>query len=125
MSELGGSTVTVCDTCRRGGWEAASGAPDGALLAEMVERAAEGTGVLVRRHPCLMGCSNACNVAIQAPGKMGYSLGGFDPEAGAASAIVAYAALHAASAGGIVAFRDWPAPIRERFIARHPPLPAS
>ena len=39
----------------------------------------------VRRHACLMGCSHACNAAVQACGKMAYTLGRLAPEPEAAA----------------------------------------
>jgi predicted metal-binding protein len=69
-----------------------------------------------------MGCSSACNVTLQAPGKMAYTLGRFDPEAEAAAGIVAYASGHAASETGVVPFREWPQAVKGHFVTRHPPL---
>jgi predicted metal-binding protein len=117
------TVITVCETCKREGWEAGSGATDGERLAALVEAAATGVeGVAVRRHACLMGCSGACNVALQAPGKMAYTLGRFDPDREAAEGIVAYAAGHAASETGVVPYRDWPAAVKGHFVTRHPPI---
>ena len=124
--------ITVCDTCKRDGWEpGAAGITDGERLAVLVEvSVAEGptatamAEIRTRRHACLMGCTRACNVAIQATGKVAYTLGRFEPGAEAAEAIVAYARLHAASENGVVAYRSWPAAIKGHFITRHPPLPA-
>ncbi len=116
--------ITVCDTCKRDGWETGSGATDGETLAALVEAAAaDRLGVAVRRHGCLMGCAGACNVAIQAAGKIAYTLGRFDPTPEAAEGIVAYAVLHADSETGQVPFRTWPAAIKGHFVTRHPPLP--
>ncbi|KIT16438.1 DUF1636 family protein [Jannaschia aquimarina] len=118
------TTITVCDTCKREGWNAESGQTDGEILASLIERAADGLdGITVRRHSCLMGCSSACNVALQADGKMAYTLGGFDPTSDAADGIVEYASLHAREKTGIVAYRDWPEAINGHFVTRHPPLP--
>ncbi|MBM2574719.1 DUF1636 domain-containing protein [Jannaschia sp. Os4] len=117
------TTITVCDTCKLEGWDAASGATDGARLADLIEAAAAGAdGVSVRRHSCLMGCAGACNVALQAPGKMAYTLGRFEPSEAAAEGIVAYAADHAARETGVVPYREWPAAVKGHFVTRHPPL---
>ena len=70
-----------------------------------------------------MGCERACNIIVQAAGKIGYSLGKFEPEPEAAAAIVAYAALHAASETGQVPFRTWPVGVKGHFVSRHVPLP--
>ena len=126
--------ITVCETCKREDWRAGEPETSGERMAALVEaaeadsRAAAGTGsgsggLRVRRHACLMGCARACNVAVQARGKMAYTLGGFAPEAEAAAAVVAWARLHAASESGVVAYRAWPEPIKGHFVTRHPPLP--
>lgn len=118
------STITVCETCRQPQLrEAKEGAPCGeALLAEM-QKAAEGSSdVTVRSVACLMGCEHGCNIAISAEGKLTYVLGGFEPTAEAADAVVEYAAGHASSDTGAVPFRQWPQGVKGHFKARVPPL---
>ncbi len=118
--------ITICETCKRDGWDA-SGKPvtDGADLAARVEAVMEDVSGLVRmrRHSCLMGCGKGCNVAIQAQGKLCYTLGGFEPSDEAAQGIVAYAILHSESESGQVPYRQWPQAIKGHFVTRHPPLP--
>ena len=116
------TTITICDTCKREGWDENTHKTDGELLAGLIETAAKGTPVKTRRFSCLMGCDRACNVTIQAKGKLNYTLGQFTPTPEAAEAIVAYAALHAASTSGQVPYRDWPQAIKGHFTTRHPPL---
>ena len=117
--------ITICDTCKREGWDAASNSrTDGEVMAELVEKHAEGRQVRTRRSSCLMGCSHGCNIAIQAPGKLAYTLGSFTPDGDAAQAIVDYAELHATSSTGIVPYGDWPAGVKGHFVTRHMPLPA-
>jgi predicted metal-binding protein len=70
-----------------------------------------------------MGCSNGCNVTIQAHGKLTYTLGNFAPGTETAEAIVEYAVKHADSSSGQVPYRTWPEPIKGHFVTRHPPLP--
>ncbi|MCV6595936.1 MAG: DUF1636 domain-containing protein [Mangrovicoccus sp.] len=112
--------ITICETCKTGeiGPE---GAP-GAQLASQIEKAAQGR-VKTRRHNCLMGCKTACNVTIQAAGKIGYTLGKFAPSPEDAAAIVDYAEMHQASDTGQVPFRQWPQGVKGHFITRHPALP--
>lgn len=119
--------ITMCDTCKREGWEAGDmSQTDGESLARLIEVAATGlTEVKTRRVSCLMGCKKACNVAIQGAGKLNYTLGDFEPTTAAASGIVAYAMAHAASETGQVPFREWPQEIKGHFVTRHPPLPPS
>jgi predicted metal-binding protein len=121
--------ITICDTCKRPGWDA-SGAQetDGARLAALVEAEVAGRGeaeprLRARRVSCTMGCERACNVVVQGPGKIGYSLGQFAPEPETAEAVVAWAALHAASATGQVPYRDWPQGVKGHFVSRQVPLP--
>ena len=117
--------ITVCDTCKREGSAPAGRAgTEGEALAALVEAAAAGIeGLRSRRVSCLMGCGQGCNVAVQGPGKFAYTLGRFAPEPEAAAAIVGYARRHAASATGVVPYRDWPQGVKGHFVTRHPPLP--
>lgn len=97
---------------------------DGEKLAALIEDAAKGQPhIRTRRVSCLMGCKGACNVTIQAAGKLSYTLGSFTPDAEAAAGIAAYAAAHAESETGQVPYRTWPAAIKGHFVTRHPPLP--
>ncbi|WP_108815582.1 DUF1636 family protein [Loktanella sp. Alg231-35] len=117
--------ITICDTCKREGWETGDMAQtDGERMADMIEAAATGLSeVKTRRVSCLMGCKKACNIAIQADGKLNYTLGEFEPGTDAASGVVAYAIAHAQSETGRVPYRDWPEAIKGHFVTRHPPLP--
>ncbi len=121
------TVITVCDTCRRDGWESTDSIrPDGEVLHEILGERRQRTprpGVAVRRMSCLMGCSHACNVAIQARGKLCDTLGRFEPDSEAASAIVNYAAVHALSDAGLVPLRQWPQGVVGHVVTRHPPLP--
>lgn len=116
--------ITICDTCKRDDWDAGTHArPHGEDMAGLVERHAAGRAVRTRRVSCLMGCGHGCNVAIQAAGKLCYTLGRFAPTEGAAAAIVEYAEMHARSDTGRVPFREWPQGVKGHFVTRHPPLP--
>lgn len=117
--------ITICDTCKSATTDPATPATDhsnGQDLAALIEARAPAP-LRTRRVSCLMGCGHGCNVAIQAEGKLCYTLGRFEPTAEAAQGIVDYALLHSASKTGQVPFRDWPAAIKGHFITRHPPLP--
>lgn len=117
--------ITICDTCKHEDWaERGMSDTDGETLASLVEQAAEGLkNVETRRHSCLMGCTRACNVVIQAQGKVAYSIGEFEASQDAANGIVEYATRHARSDTGVVPYREWPAAIKGHFVSRHPPLP--
>jgi len=118
--------ITICDTCKLPDYDTRQPAiTDGERFAEMVEAAAESApDVQTRRVSCLMGCQHGCNIAIQANGKLAYTLGRFEPSADAAAGIVEYAQAHAASDTGQVPFRTWPQAIKGHFVTRHPPLPS-
>ena len=120
------TTITVCTTCKRNAdTPDKEGMTDGERLAESVETAAAGReDVRVRRHNCLMGCDFACNVTIQDPKKISYSVGTFEPTEEAAHAIVDYAALHAKSETGQVPYKTWPQAIKGHFRSRHLPVVA-
>ncbi|PHQ97368.1 MAG: hypothetical protein COB40_05115 [Marinosulfonomonas sp.] len=116
--------ITICDTCKRDDWEAGDMAlTDGERLAYLIEARAKDSVVKTRRTSCLMGCTHGCNVAIQATGKLAYTVGNFTPDETAADAIVTYAELHADSDSGQVPYRQWPQDIKGHFITRHQPLP--
>ena len=117
--------ITICDTCKRPGWEeTGSQVTDGETLAALVEAAAADVpDVRTRRVSCLMGCKSGCNVTIQATDKLAYTLGDFEPLQDAAEGIAAYAGLHAASDTGQVPFRTWPVAIKGHFVTRHHPVP--
>ena len=119
------SWITICDTCKREGWESTGmERTDGEALAELIEAAAAtAPDVRTRRVSCTMGCVRACNITVQAAGKINYSLGTFEPVAEDAAAIVEYAAKHAASETGQVPFREWPQGVKGHFVSRHQPLP--
>lgn len=115
--------ITICDTCKREGWETTGmQQTDGEALATLIEARA-GDSVKTRRVSCLMGCTRGCNVAVQAHGKLNYTLGDFTPDADTAQAIVDYATLHAQSETGQVPYRTWPQGVKGHFVTRHPPLP--
>ena len=119
--------ITMCDTCKRADWSAETAAEtDGESLSNLIEAAVAlrtDGGVRTRRHSCLMGCKEACNVTIQAQGKLSYTLGRFEPDETSAEAIVEYAGLHAESETGQVPYRQWPEGVKGHFVTRHPPLP--
>ena len=117
--------ITICDTCKRDGWEdSGMEQTDGERLAALIEAAAtDRQDVRTRRVSCTMGCERACNIVVQGAGKIGYSLGRFDPVAEDADAIVDYAEAHAASDTGRVPFREWPQGVKGHFVSRQVPLP--
>lgn len=118
------SWITICEGCKTDDWaEKGIEVTDGAMLADKIEAAADGTGLKTRRVSCTMGCERSCNIIVQGMDKIGYSLGKFEPTAEAAEAIVEYAKMHSESESGQVPFRQWPLGVKGHFVSRHLPLP--
>lgn len=109
------ATLHVCITCRAG--QPAEGEPPGAALARALDPAPP--GVTLRPVECLSACSQGCSIALSAPGKWTYVYGRLTPAD--APAILSGAALYAASADGIVPWRERPAIFRKQSLARIPP----
>lgn len=116
------TTILVCDTCRFSKAEKLNdNQTGGEILADLVEKAAA-SGIQVKRHSCLMGCDDHCNIAIRAKGKLTYVLGRFEPNSDSAEAIAEFAAGFSASTTGRVPFREWPAGVKGHFVSRVPPI---
>jgi len=121
--------IIVCETCRRNRATADGTAPndraDGAAFADalkgMIDAGADLDGVRLTTMRCLMACGRACTVHIRAPGKMGYVLGDLGPETDLSQALVEYLRAYLRTPDGVVPYREWPARIKGRFIARVPP----
>lgn len=122
-----GPAVVVCSTCRISAdqREDADGRRGGALLADAMRTVQQAdaalAGIAVQEMPCLFACQRHCTVHVRAPGRIGYVLGGFTPAQDDARAILEYAALHAASAEGVVPYGQWPDGVKGHFITRTPP----
>lgn len=122
-----GPAVVACNTCRHSAdaREDEGGMRGGARLVEALRTMRETdpryAGIAVQEMPCLFACTEFCTVHLRAPGKVGYVLGRFAPDAEAASAILDYAVHYAASEHGRVPFKDWPQGLKGHFITRTPP----
>lgn len=121
-----GPSVVVCSTCRASAdtREDTGGMRGGARLVEAlraVQREPGYEAVAVQEMACLFACQEFCTVHVRAPGKVGYVLGRFAPDAQAARAILDYAVLYAESEMGQVPYRSWPEGVKGHFIARTPP----
>ena len=122
-----GPAVVACSTCRHDRMARTDGAgvTGGARLVEALEavRASDPryAGIAVQAMPCLFACTDHCTVHLRAPGKVGYVLGRFAPDANAARAILDYAVDYAASDHGRVAYDLWPDGVKGHFITRTPP----
>jgi len=120
-------SVGVCRTCRHSAEarEDAAGLRGGALLAAALRGEQAETpalaGVAVEEMPCLFACQRHCVVQIRAPGRIGYVLGDFAPDAASARAILDFATRHADSEHGVVPYKDWHEGVKGHFITRTPP----
>jgi predicted metal-binding protein len=122
-----GPAVVACNTCRHSSQarEDASGMTGGARLVAALHAAKADDDryarIAVQEMPCLFACSDPCAIHLRAPGKIGYVMGRFTPDAEAARAILDYAVHYAASAHGQVPYAQWPQGVKGHFITRTPP----
>ena len=79
-------------------------------------------GVRVRGIACTAGCSRACTVAFQAPGKHSYQFGDLVPSEAAACQLLDCAALHHRTPDGNLARDARPPLLRSGILCRLPPL---
>ena len=114
------ATLHVCITCKRAEADPEGPRPGSLMLAAL---AAEGgaEGVRIVGVECLSACDNGCAVALSAPGRWSYVYGNLDPAEHAAD-ILDGAARYAASADGIVPWRERPVIFRKQSLARIPPM---
>lgn len=78
-------------------------------------------GLRLQPVECLSACTQGCAVALSSPGKWTYVYGRLDP-AEHVPEIIEGAARYAASADGIVPWRERPEIFRKNSLARIPPL---
>jgi predicted metal-binding protein len=114
------TTIYVCITCRRQG-ETEADPTSGLRLARATSRAAEGTGVSVRRVRCLANCNRGLSAAIRRDGAWTYVFGELDPDRDAA-ALVEGARLFAEAGESIMPWRGRPEILKRGLIARVPPI---
>ncbi|WP_269713295.1 DUF1636 domain-containing protein [Caulobacter sp. NIBR2454] len=122
-----GPSLIVCNTCR---WspeerEDADGVRGGTRLLEALRNLAAKDQRLntlaIEEMACLFNCTQHCSIHLRSPGKIGYVLGRFTPDADAAQAILEYAVAYMESEEGVVAYRQWPEGVKGHFIVRLPP----
>lgn len=114
-----GTVLYVCTTCRAGQplpeGEACPGSRLHEALAPHVPE-----GVTLRGVECLSACDNGCAIALSKPGGWTYVYGRMTlddvPE------IARGAGLFAATADGIVPWRERPVIFRKQSLARIPPM---
>ncbi len=122
-----GQSIVACSTCRHSAEERddADGVRGGARLVAALREAQAAdprfASITIDEMPCLFACTEHCTVHLRAPGKIGYVLGRFRPDAEAARAILDYALAHGDSPEGSVPYRCWPEGVKGHFIVRTPP----
>lgn len=119
--------LIICTTCRPAGVSRDLPAAGEALL-EAVQVAtwdldvALQARIRVRGLACLSGCTRACTVALQAPGKYSYFFGDLLADGVTATQVLACAQLHAYSVDGNLLRKERPERLRSGILARLPPL---
>jgi predicted metal-binding protein len=118
----GSTVVFVCTACRLvvEDGDGADNRPGIAFAAALREKLAGDAAVEVRAVECLAVCKRPCTVALIADGKWTYLVGDLDAAAHMDD-VAAMARAYAASANGIVAWRERPQCFRSGVIARVPP----
>ncbi|MDO6732095.1 DUF1636 domain-containing protein [Marinovum sp. 2_MG-2023] len=112
--------LSVCVTCREAGSDPEDGIRPGAHLRDRLEALECPEGVEIRAVECLSACKNGCAVALSAPGKWSYVYSHMSPEN--AADILEGSAAYAATADGLVPWRERPVIFRKQSLARIPPL---
>ena len=91
------------------------------MFEAICERLASEPGIALKAVECLSVCKRPCTVALAAPGKWTYVVGDLDRESHLEDIVVA-ARRYAASAEGIVPWRERPLCFRKGVVSRTPPL---
>jgi predicted metal-binding protein len=115
-----GATLYVCTTCKAGAPVSEGELPPGHHLHAALSAEARPEGVRIVAVECLSACNTGCAVSLAKPGGWSYVYGRLTLDD--VPAILEGAAKYAASADGIVPWRDRPAVFRKQSIARIPPL---
>lgn len=114
------ATLFVCSTCKANEVVAEGELPAGARLRDALLATVCPADVTIKPVECLSACSQGCAVALQGAGKWGYVYGRLTCDD--AGDILSGAAAYAASADGIVPWRERPMIFRKQSLARIPPL---
>ena len=117
----------VCVTCRPPGGPEEKELRPGAMLHQALAAAIARDGTpSIRLEPveCLSVCKRPCTVAISAPGRWTYIYGDLDPET-SVDTIIEGLRRYAATADGLVPWRERPEIFRKGVVARIPPTKTS
>ncbi len=120
------TTLYVCVTCRLEGEPALplEGRAGKRLYSMLREDLASNGAIEVVPVECLSVCKRPCTVSLAAPGKWTYVYGDLPPET-AAPVIAEAARLYAATADGLIPWKQRADPIKKGVVARVPPPPRS
>jgi predicted metal-binding protein len=115
-----GATLYVCTTCKAGEPVPEGDLPPGAQLHAALIAEGVPQGVRIVGVECLSACNTGCAVSLTKPGGWSYVYGRLTLDD--VPAILEGAGKYAATADGIVPWRDRPTVFRKQSIARIPPL---
>ncbi len=113
------ATLYVCTTCKQGAPVPEGMPAPGAVLHAALIAAGAPQGVRIVGVECLSACNAGCAVSLSMPGAWSYVYGRLGADN--AAEILDGAAKYAATADGIVVWRDRPTIFRKQSIARIPP----
>lgn len=129
-TDLSTTELIICTTCRP-----AENTRDqraaGDILLEAVQTAQafgdqpEWAAIHVRGVACTAGCSRACTVAFQAPGKHSFQFGDLAPSEDAARQLLDCAVMHFRAPDGNLPRDARPALLRSGILCRLPPTRSS
>ncbi len=122
MADFQPMTVFVCTSCQRAdGEEVEDSLLPGVMLAARLDTLLDGDGsIRVAPVDCLAVCKRPATVAFTAIGKWTYVVGDLDADTHAEE-IATAARAYAASADGIVPWKQRPPSLRRGVVARVPP----
>ena len=110
------ATLLVCVTCKSD-----EGPTGPGLFAALEARLATDPDIALKAVECLSVCKRPCTIALAGPGKWTYVVGDLKRESHLED-IVAATRNYAASADGIVPWRERPLAFRKGVVSRTPPL---
>jgi predicted metal-binding protein len=115
------TTVFVCTACRQG--DDVDSRPGQQFFEALRERLANDTESAIDVEPveCLAVCKRPCTVAFAGSGKWTYVVGDLDV-GDHLDEIVAAAKAYAATAIGVIAWKERPACFKKGVVSRTPPL---
>lgn len=125
-SDPGTTELIICTTCRPAENPREQRAA-GDILLEAVQAAQafgeqpEWAVIHVRGVACTAGCSRACTVAFQAPGKHSFQFGDLIPSEDAARQLLDCAVMHSRAPDGNLPRDARPALLRSGILCRLPP----